>query len=110
MLLAPFLAFFFLRDGGRFQHMLASAVPNAFFEKTLYLMHEVDRTTRAYFVGLMQLTALDAVTLAVGLKIMGLPGAFGLGLLCAVMSWLPYFGSVAGGVLGVLGRGTGFPD
>ena len=110
LMLAPFLAFFFLRDGGRFQHMLASAVPNAFFEKTLFLMHEVDRTTRAYFVGLIQLTALDTVTLAVGLKIMGLPGAFGLGLLCAVMSWLPYFGSIAGGILVVLVAATDFPN
>ena len=110
MLLAPFLAFFFLRDGGRFQHMLAAAVPNAFFEKTLYLMHEVDRTTRAYFVGLIELTALDTITLAIGLKIMGLPGAFGLGLLCAVLSWLPYFGSIVGGLLVVLVAATDFPN
>jgi predicted PurR-regulated permease PerM len=110
LLLAPFLAFFFLRDGGRFQHMLAAAVPNSFFEKTLYLMHEVDRTTRAYFVGLMQLTALDTITLAIGLMIMGLPGAFGLGLLCAVLSWLPYFGSMVGGLLVVLVAATDFPN
>jgi predicted PurR-regulated permease PerM len=110
LLLTPFLAFFFLRDGGRFQHMLAAAVPNAFFEKTLYLMHEVDRTTRAYFVGLMKLTVLDTITLAVGLKIMGMPGALGLGLLCAVFAWLPYFGSVAGGLLVVLVAATDFPN
>ena len=48
LLLAPFLAFFFLRDGGRVERMIAAAVPNAFFEKTLNLMHQVDRTTRAY--------------------------------------------------------------
>lgn len=110
LLLTPFLAFFFLRDGGRLQHMLAAAVPNAFFEKTLYLMHEVDRTTRAYFVGLMKLTLLDTITLALGLKIMGMPSALGLGLLCAVLAWLPYFGSVAGGLLVVLVAATDFPN
>jgi predicted PurR-regulated permease PerM len=110
LLLTPFLAFFFLRDGGRFQHMLAAAVPNAFFEKTLYLMHEVDRTTRAYFVGLMKLTALDTITLALGLKVMGMPSPLGLAFLCAVLAWLPYFGSVAGGLIVVLVAATDFPS
>ena len=110
LLLSPFLAYFFLRDGGRFQHMLAAAVPNAFFEKTLYLMHEVDRTTRAYFVGLMKLTALDTITLATGLWLMGMPAPLGLGLLCAVLAWLPYFGSAVGGLLVVLVAATDFPN
>ena len=43
LLLAPFLSFFFLKDGRRFQTFLVGAVPNAFFEKTLYLMSEVDQ-------------------------------------------------------------------
>ncbi len=108
--LAPFLAFFFLRDGGKIERMLAGAVPNAFFEKTLYLMHQVDRTTRAYFVGLMQLTLLDTVTLALGLWIIGMPSPIVLGLLCAVLAWLPYFGSIAGGLIVVLVAATDFPN
>lgn len=110
LLLTPFLAFFFLRDGGRFQQMLSAAVPNAFFEKTLYIMHEVDRTTRAYFVGLIKLTVLDAITLAVGLRVIGMTSPIGLGLLCAVLAWLPYFGSLAGGLLVVLVAATDFPN
>jgi predicted PurR-regulated permease PerM len=109
LILAPFLAFFFLRDGGKIERMLAAAVPNAFFEKTLYLMHEVDKTTRSYFVGLMQLTVLDTITLALGLWIMGMPAPLGLGFLCAVLSWLPYFGSIAGGLIVVLVAATDFP-
>lgn len=110
LLLAPFLAFFFLRDGGKIERMLVAAVPNAFFEKTLNLMNQVDRTTRAYFVGLMQLTILDAITLAVGLRIIGMPSPFLLGLLCAVLAWLPYFGSIAGGVIVILVAATDFPS
>jgi len=110
LFLAPFLAFFFLRDGGRVERMIAGAVPNAFFEKTLNLMHQVDRTTRAYFVGLMQLTILDTVTLAMGLWIIGMPSPFLLGLLCAVLAWLPYFGSIAGGLIVILVAATDFPN
>ncbi|MDP1612915.1 MAG: AI-2E family transporter [Sulfuritalea sp.] len=110
LLLAPFLAFFYLRDGRRFAHFLSAAVPNAFFEKTLYLLHEIDRTARAYFQGLINLTILDTVTLAAGLWLLGIPGPLALGLICAVLAWVPYVGSILGGLLVVLVAATDFPD
>jgi predicted PurR-regulated permease PerM len=110
LMLAPFVTFFILRDGGHFQRMLGAAVPNAFFEKTLDLLHEVDQTTRAYFVGLIKLTLLDTATLAVGLWWMGMPSPLALGLVCAVLAWLPYLGSILGGILVVLVAATDFPD
>jgi predicted PurR-regulated permease PerM len=110
LLLAPFLAFFFLRDGRRFQRFLGAAVPNAFFEKTLYLLYEIDRTSRAYFQGLIKLTVLDTLTLAAGLWLLGIPGPLALGLICAVLAWVPYVGSILGGLLVVLVAATDFPD
>jgi len=109
LLLAPFLSFFFLRDGHHFQTFLVRAVPNAFFEKTLYLMSEVDQAARAYFLGLIKLTVLDTVTLAFGLWLMGMPAPLGLGLLAAVLAWVPYVGSILGGLLLVLVAATDFP-
>jgi predicted PurR-regulated permease PerM len=108
LLLVPFLVFFFLRDGRRFKRFLGRAVPNAFFEKTLYLLNEVDRTARAYFQGLIELTLLDAIALAGGLWLMGFPGALALGTVCAVLAWVPYVGSVLGGVLVILVAATDF--
>lgn len=110
MLLTPFLAFFFLRDGGLFMRFLARAVPNAFFERTLDLLAEVDRTARAYFHGLLWLTVLDTLTLGAGLWFLGFPNAWLLGLICAVFAWLPYIGSILGGVLVVLVAATDFPQ
>jgi predicted PurR-regulated permease PerM len=109
LLLAPFMAFFFLRDGRRFTKFLAGAVPNAYFERTLFLLDGVDKTLRAYFQGLIQLTVLDSITLGVGLWILGVPGPWLLGILCAVLAWIPYVGSIAGGLLVVLVVATDFP-
>lgn len=109
LLLAPFLAFFFLRDGRRFTKFIANAVPNAFFERTLYLMHEMDKTARAYFQGLISLTILDTIALAIGLWVIGLKGALLLGLICAVLAWVPYVGSILGCLLVVLVAATDFP-
>jgi predicted PurR-regulated permease PerM len=109
LLLAPFLAFFFLRDGNRFKAFLGDAVPNAFFERSLYLLHGVDRTLRAYFQGLIKLTVLDTLTLAAGLWLLAIPGPLVLGLICAVLAWIPYVGSILGGLLVVLVAATDFP-
>jgi predicted PurR-regulated permease PerM len=109
MLLAPFLAYFFLRDGRRFQRFLARAVPNAYFERTLHLLYEVDRTTRAYFQGLIKLTVLDTVCLAAGLWFIGLSSPLLLGLITAVLAWIPFVGSIIGCVLVVMVAATDFP-
>ncbi len=108
LLLAPFLAFFFLKDGQRFKRFLAHAVPNAFFERTLYLLHEVDQTLHAYFTGLMKLVVLDTVTLALGLWVVGFHNALVIGFICAVLALIPYVGTVLGGLAVVLVAATDF--
>jgi predicted PurR-regulated permease PerM len=109
VLLAPFLAFFFLRDGHRFKRFLARAVPNAFFENTLYLMHEVDQTARRYFQGLIKLTALDTLVLGFGLWAIGVSSPLVLGLIAALLAWVPFVGSVCGCLLVVMVASTDSP-
>jgi predicted PurR-regulated permease PerM len=109
-LLGPFLAFFILRDGRRFHGFIARAVPNAYFERTLALLHDMHGTGRAYFTGLIKLAALDTVALGAGLWVLGLPGAWVLAFLAAILAWVPYIGSIAGCLLVVLVAATDFPN
>ncbi|MBL8482461.1 MAG: AI-2E family transporter [Rhodocyclaceae bacterium] len=110
MLLAPLLAYFLLRDGGRFQRFLARAVPNAYFERTLNLLYSVDQTMRAYFQGLLKLAMLDSITLGLGLWALGVSAPLTLGIVCAILSWVPFIGSIMGGLLVVMVAATDFPD
>jgi predicted PurR-regulated permease PerM len=110
LLLAPFLAFFFLRDGRRFLKFCCDAVPNAYYERTLYMVDRVDATARAYFQGLLKLTALDTICLGLGLLVIGMPNAFALGLMAAVLAWVPFVGSVIGCAIVVLVAATDFPS
>jgi predicted PurR-regulated permease PerM len=102
LLLAPFLAFFFLRDGRRFVNRLIRAVPNAFFERTLHLVNQVDTMARSYFQGLLYLTLIDTACLGIGLALVGIPSALGLSLLAAVLGWIPIVGSIIGCIIVVL--------
>jgi predicted PurR-regulated permease PerM len=102
LLLVPYLTYFFLLDGPRFKRFLVQAIPNAFFEKTLYLFYRVEDQMRAYFRGILLLTALDATCLGVGLWFLGLNAPFFLAIMAALMAWLPYLGSIAGCLMVVL--------
>src|SRR4030095_586399 len=88
LLLAPFFAFFLLRDGRLFANALASGVPNAFFERTIYMFHRVDSTARSYFQGLLKLTAIDTIVLTIGLWSLGVPTAPVLALIAALLAWI----------------------
>jgi predicted PurR-regulated permease PerM len=108
--LVPFLAFFLLKDSRHFKLFLSRAVPNAFFETTLFLLHGIDKAARAYFQGLLQLTFLDTLTLAAGLWIIGIPAPLALGFIAAVLAWIPYVGSLLGGILVALVAAADFAD
>ena len=110
LLLMPYLTYFLLLDGNRFKKELIRSVPNAFFEKTLLLVDRIDDSLQKFFVGLMKLTFLDTVSLALGLWLLGISYPLLLGLLAAVFAWVPYVGSVAGCILVVLVAATDFPS
>jgi predicted PurR-regulated permease PerM len=110
LLLAPFLAFFFLRDGLRFKKFLARAVPNAYFERTLFLLQQVDQTARRYFEGLLKLTVLDTIVLGFGLWVIGVSSPLLLGFISALLAWVPFIGSVVGCMMVVIVAATDAPS
>jgi predicted PurR-regulated permease PerM len=110
LLLVPCITYFFLLDGPRFKRFIVQAIPNAFFEKTLYLFYRVEDQLRRYFQGLMALTLLDALCLGIGLWFCGLHEPFLWAGVAAIMAWLPYLGSIGGGLLVVLVAAHDFPN
>ena len=75
----------------------------------MYLLDQVDQTARLYFQGLIKLTLLDAVCLAIGLWVIGVSAPLLLGLITAVLAWVPYIGSVLGCLVVVLVAATDYP-
>jgi predicted PurR-regulated permease PerM len=110
LLLVPYLAYFILQDGNRLKKHMIQSVPNAFFEKTLLLFDRVDRSLRSYLIGLMKLTFLDTVCLGLGLWFLGISNPLLLGLIAAVLAWVPYVGSAVGGLLVTMVAATDFPS
>src|SRR5262249_17588220 len=110
LFLVPYLTYFLLNDATRFKKFLIRSIPNAFFEKSLLLFAQLDESLRSFFQGLLVLTFLDTVSLASGLWVLGVSPALLLGLVAAILSWIPYLGSAVGCIMVVLVAATDFPD
>jgi predicted PurR-regulated permease PerM len=110
LVLAPVITYFLLKDGMKLRRFIVSSVPNAFFEKTLYLLNALDRTANQYFIGLLKLVCIDAVILSAGLWILGVPSAFILGIVAALIGWIPYIGPLMGLILSIMITTTDFPN
>ena len=102
LFLVPVITYFFLLDGPRFKRFLVQAIPNAYFEKGLYLLYRVEDQIRRYFQGVLTLTLIDGMCLGVGMWLLGLPAPFFLAGIAALLAWLPYLGSITGCLLVVL--------
>jgi predicted PurR-regulated permease PerM len=109
VLLSLYLAFFLLNEGNTFKKYLIRSVPNAYFERTLLLVGRVNESLQVFFVGLMQLTMIEAACLGGGLWLIGISSPVLLGLVAAMMAWVPYIGSAAGCLLIVLAAAADFP-
>ncbi len=99
LLLVPYLTYFMLSDSARLKKYLIRSVPNAFFEKALLLFSRLDASLHNYFRGLVTLTLLDTISLALSLKMLGVGNPVWFGLVAAVLAWIPYIGSAIGYVL-----------
>jgi predicted PurR-regulated permease PerM len=110
LFLVPYLTYFLLKDATRLKKFLIRSIPNAFFEKSLLLFARLDESLHSFFQGLLVLTCLDTLCLASGLFAFGVSPALLLGLAAAVLSWIPYLGSVIGCIIVVLVAATDFPD
>lgn len=109
LLLIPVITYFLLKEGASFRKFLGEAVPNAYFEKTLYLTYAVDRAARSYFLGLVKLALLDGLLLSIGFWLIGLSSPLMLGGVAAVLGQIPYIGPLIGCLAAILVTGTDFP-
>ncbi|MFI1832332.1 AI-2E family transporter [Streptomyces olivaceoviridis] len=100
--LALLLVFFFLRDSHRAVAGLHSLAPGGSAE----LLEAIARRSFAAVEGFMRGTTfialIDALCITVGLLILRVPGAIGLGALVFVGAYIPYLGAFLSGAVAVL--------
>lgn len=101
-LLAPFFAFFMLRDGRRISRGVLSMVPNDLFEVALRLHHQINDQLGGFIRARFFEAAIVGAVIGLGLWIFGFPYATLLAIFGALTNLIPYIGPIIGAVPAIL--------
>ncbi len=96
VVIVPFVAFFFLKEGRRLTRCLMALVPNAYFELCLNLMYQANRQIGNYIRGQLLAVLVVSVLAISGLSILGVYYALPLGLLAGLANVIPFLGPLIG--------------
>ncbi|MDR6980663.1 putative PurR-regulated permease PerM [Streptomyces sp. 3330] len=100
--LALLLVFFFLRDSHRAIGALRSAAPRGTGDTLEAMARRAFRAVEGFMRGTTFIAFIDAVCITVGLLVLDVPGAVGLGALVFVGAYIPYLGAFLSGAVAVL--------
>ncbi|WP_328888012.1 AI-2E family transporter [Streptomyces sp. NBC_00316] len=100
--LALLLTFFFLRDADRAAALAHSLAPRGTGELVEAMGRRAFEAVEGFMRGTTFIALIDATCIAVGLLILRVPGAVGLGALVFVGAYIPYLGAFLSGAVAVL--------
>lgn len=102
VLVVPFAAFFFLKDGTKIRRDVLTLVPNKYFETTLTLIDKIEKRLGLYFRSVLAQSFLVAFSSWATLSIAGLDNSLSVGISVGIANTIPYFGPIIGYILSVI--------
>lgn len=100
--LAILLMFFFLRDSDRAVAALHALAPRDSGESLEVMARRAFQAIEGFMRGTTIVAFIDAVCTTVGLFVLDVPGAVGLGALVFIGAYIPYLGAFLSGAVAVL--------
>ncbi len=96
LVIVPFVAFFFLREGRRITRGMIELVPNEHFELCLSLLHQINGQIGGYIRSQLLAVSVVALLSVVGLTIIGMKYAVPVGIMAGLANMIPYLGPLIG--------------
>ncbi|MFY1678002.1 MULTISPECIES: AI-2E family transporter [unclassified Streptomyces] len=100
--LALLLVFFFQRDSDRAAGTVRALVPRGGGDMAEAMARRAFGAVEGFMRGTTFIALIDAVCITIGLLLLRVPGALGLGALVFVGAYIPYLGAFLSGALAVL--------
>ncbi len=102
ILVVPFAAFFFLKDGSKIRRDLLRLIPNKYFETSLTLIDKIEKRLGLYFRSVLLQSLLVAASSWTTLSIAGLDNSLSVGIAVGLANTIPYFGPIIGYILSII--------
>lgn len=99
IVLMPVYIFFMLYYRNKFKEFIMQFIPRGKHEKTERLLSDVSFVTERYMGGVFAVVLILCFLNSIGLMIVGLKYAILLGVISALFNFIPYFGTLIGGVV-----------
>ncbi|MBX7230727.1 MAG: AI-2E family transporter [Bdellovibrionales bacterium] len=96
LLLAPFFAFFMIKDGRHFSRNLLALVPNNLFELTYNIYHQINDQMGQFIRARLMEAGIVGLVTWLGLLIIKFPFSGPLSVIAAITNLIPYIGPVIG--------------
>lgn len=100
--LALLLLFFFLRDSDKAMASLHTLAPRDSGATLEVMARRAFQAIEGFMLGTTIIAFIDAVCITVGLLILQVPGAIGLGALVFIGAYIPYLGAFLSGAVAIL--------
>jgi predicted PurR-regulated permease PerM len=101
MVITPVVAFYMLLDWDRMVKVIDSWLPRDHLETMRELARDVDKVLAGFVRGQLSVCGILGVFYAVALMSVGLTYGLVVGLLAGLISFIPYVGSIIGGLLSI---------
>ncbi len=102
LVLAPFLAYYMLRDAEQMCHKAVDLIPARWQADALQLARRIDQVVGGFLRGQLLVSAIIGGLVAVGLALLKVKYALLLGLVAGLFDLIPYFGPIVGSIPAVL--------
>ena len=106
----PVVGFYLLRDWSHMVEMVDAWVPRRYVEIVRAQAREVDRILSAWVRGQALCCVILALYYIIALQLVGLEFGLIVGLAAGLLSFIPYVGSITGGVTALALAAAQFPD
>lgn len=110
VVVTPVVGFYLLRDWPRMVNMIDSWVPRRYAVIVRAQAREVDRILSAWVRGQALCCVILALFYIIALQLVGLEFGLIVGLAAGLLSFIPYVGSITGGVTSLALAAAQFPD
>ncbi|MEL6476164.1 MAG: AI-2E family transporter [Pseudomonadota bacterium] len=101
LVIAPVVAFYMLHDWDKIVAAIDDVLPRQHRAVIHRLMHELDHVLAGFLRGQLTVCAILGVFYAVALSLIGLDFGMLIGLFAGLISFIPFVGSIMGGVLSI---------
>ncbi len=102
LVIIPIMTFYFLNDFEKILKATLNLFSQNHHERVIKISHTIDKIFGNYIRGFLTVSLINGTIITTGLTLVGVPYAVVLGLLSALLNFIPYFGVIISFVIGFI--------